>query len=623
MNVFVNKKFYLRKMKKYHVILFVLSLLLFSCQEKVQVDGELKKWHKITLSFKGPKVSENDDSNPFLNYRMDVAFSNGKETFLVPGYFAADGEAHITSASEGNIWRVHFSPNKVGEWSYKVSFKKGINVAVSDNSHGFESAGYFDGTEGVFYVDETDKDGADMRAKGRLQYVGEHYLKEAETGKWFIKVGADAPENLLAFDDFDNTPNALGLRKNWSAHAQDFSRDALHCLWGENADKGKNLLGAINYLSGKKMNAFSFLTFNVDGDDRNVFPHLLKVDLQTYEDSASQKKTYKRAWKELVHHTRFDVSKMAQWEQVFEYGTQKGMFLHFKTQETENDHRMDGGDCGVERKVYYRELIARFAHHPALNWNMGEENTQKTQQVKEAVDYVHSIDPYHHLIVLHTFPEQEERYTPHLGPESNLTGTSNQLKDTKFRDVHSRVVRWVKASAKAGKKWVVAVDEPGDAGHALMPDAEDELRIEARGNALWGTLMGGGCGVEWYFGYKHPHSDLTCQDWRSRDEMWEQSYYAAEFLRSLPVDKMFSKDELVAEGDYCFCQEGILYVVYFKYGTKQGHIDLSGQEGSFKGQWYNPRKGIYIDEEVKVVAGQKLTLDKPNNEDWVLKLMKH
>lgn len=254
---------------------------------------------------------------------------------------------------------------------------------------------------------------------------------------------------------------------------------------------------------------------------------------------------------------------------------------------------------------------------------MGEENTQKPQQVKAAIDYVHSIDPYHHLIVLHTFPEQEERYSFHLGQASNLTGMSNQLKDAKFRDVHPRVVRWVKKSADAGKKWVVAVDEPGDAGHALVPDDVDEQRIEARGNALWGTLMAGGCGVEWYFGYKHPNSDITCQDWRSRDKMWEQSYYAAAYFRSLPVDKMFSKDVLVAEGDYCFCKESELYVIYFKYGSKTGSIDLRNVKGEFRGRWFNPSKGTFLEEVFTLNAGEEFKLNKPNDNDWVLELIKN
>jgi len=607
-------------MKRSALITALLIVLVTSCQQKTQITGELKMWHKITLSFTGPHVSEMDEFNPFLNYRMDVEFTNGSLTYVVPGYFAADGMAQISSADEGNIWRVHFSPNKKGEWKYKVSFKTGENIAVSDTPQVFKSAGYFDGEEGSFIVVESDKTGCDMRAKGRLQYVGEHYLKEAETGEWFLKVGADAPENLLAYEDFDATPNALGFRKSWSSHKQDYISDADTFLWGKN--KGKNLLGAINYLASKRMNVFSFLTFNVDGDDRNVFPHILKVDLKTYQDSASNKKKYKKAWDEMVYHTRFDVSKMAQWENIFEYGTMKGMFLHFKTQETENDHSMDGGNCDVERKVYYRELIARFSHHPALNWNMGEENTQKPEQVKYAVDYVHAIDPYHHLIVLHTFPEQEERYTPHLGKNSQLTGISNQLKERDFSDVHPRVVRWVKESSKAGKKWVVAVDEPGDAGHALVPDEEDPERIEARGNALWGTFMGGGCGVEWYFGYKHPHSDLTCEDWHTRDKMWDQSYYAVTFFRTLPVDKMESRDDLVLDGDYCFCKEGELYVVYSKVSLKECSIDLSGVENDFIGKWYNPTKGIYLDTTIDVKGSMITKIEKPDSNDWVLLLNK-
>ena len=51
----------------------------------------------------------------------------------------------------------------------------------------------------------------------------------------------------------------------------------------------------------------------------------------------------------------------------------EGLFLHFKTQETENQGLLDGGEVGPQRKLYYRELIARFGHHLALNWNMGEE----------------------------------------------------------------------------------------------------------------------------------------------------------------------------------------------------------------------------------------------------------
>jgi len=49
------------------------------------------------------------------------------------------------------------------------------------------------------------------------------------------------------------------------------------------------------------------------------------------------------------------------------------MYLHFKTQECEIVNLLDNGELGPQRKLYYRELIARFGHHLALNWNLGEE----------------------------------------------------------------------------------------------------------------------------------------------------------------------------------------------------------------------------------------------------------
>ena len=49
--------------------------------------------------------------------------------------------------------------------------------------------------------------------------------------------------------------------------------------------------------------------------------------------------------------------------------------------------------------------------------------------------------------------------------------------------------------------------------------------------ALWGNLMAGGSGVEWYFGYELPHSDLNCEDWRSREKVWEFSRFALNFFQ--------------------------------------------------------------------------------------------
>ncbi|WP_147676454.1 DUF5060 domain-containing protein [Algibacter pacificus] len=618
-------------MKSYFLLLVIVTASLFSCKKykEVKIDGELKKWHRTTLSFEGPQTSELAEENPFLNYRLDVTFKNGKNTYIIPGFFAADGNTAETSSSTGNIWQVRFTPDNIGNWSYSVSFKKGDNIAVAEDISLASSAGFMDGQSGTFTILESDKTGKDNRAKGRLQYVGESYLKFAETGKYFIKLGVDAPENLLAYSDIDESTNALGFQKKWEPHAKDFDESAAPFTWKNS--KGKNLLGAINYLASEELNVFSFLTFNVDGDDRNVFPYVLKVPIKDYEAYASVKKN-KEAWETMFHKTRFDVSKLDQWERIFEYAETKGMFLHFKTHETETDHLMDQGVFGIEGKLYYRELIARFGHHLSMNWNLGEENNQPIVEVKKVAKYVHNLDPYKNHLVIHTFPDKDERYQDFIGDQTPLTGASLQLSHPEFNDVHPRVLKWRKKSNDTGKKWALAVDEPGKANIALLPDNEDPEHTYARGRAMWGTLLAGGYGVEWYFGYASPNSDLTCQDFRSRDLFWDQNKHALHFFNKyIAFWDMEPRDDLITSNQvaYCFAKENETYVVYSEINNDMVKLNLGKSESIFEIKWFDPRNGGNLqDGSVKTIkANGVVTLGTPPSnldKDWVvlLKLIK-
>ncbi|WP_288956414.1 DUF5060 domain-containing protein [uncultured Polaribacter sp.] len=609
-------------------LIFILSTIFFiACnqQKEIKIEGELKKWHRITLNFEGPETNELAEDNPFLNYRLEVIFKNGNEVFKIPGFFAADGNAAETSSSKGNIWKVRFTPNAVGEWTFKTSFKKGKNIAVANNLDKATSAGFMDGQSGKFQITNTDKTGIDNRAKGKLQYVGESYLKFAETQKYFIKLGVDAPENLLAYTDFDVSTNALGFQKKWQPHAKDFDVTAAPFVWQKN--KGKNLLGAINYLANEGLNVFSFLTFNVDGDDRNVFPHLLKSSIVEYEEYASKKKN-KEAWETHFHKTRFDVSKLAQWERIFEYAETKGMFLHFKTHETETDHLMDKGVFGIEGKLYYRELIARFGHHLSMNWNLGEENNQPIPEVLKVANYVRNLDAYKSHLVIHTFPNKDHRYADLIGNQSPLTGASLQLSHPDFNDVHPRVLKWRSKSNATGKKWAIAVDEPGKAKIALLPDDEDPEHNFARGRAMYGTLFAGGYGVEWYFGYASPNSDLTCQDFRSRDLFWKQNKYALDFFGKIPFWEMQPKDSLIENKTaYCLAKENQEYAIYTETNANKIKLDLGNSNQEFQIFWYNPRKGGELQRGnlTTVKAKGVVNLGNPPSEkekDWLLLLKK-
>ncbi|MEM7380917.1 MAG: DUF5060 domain-containing protein, partial [Bacteroidota bacterium] len=585
---------------------------------KLEISGELKKWHKITLTFDGPQSSETADYNPFMNYRFNVLFTHQQsgKSYLVPGYFAADGNAAETSAEAGNKWRVHFAPDETGLWTYKVDFRKGRYSAVSSKKTSGASAGFMDGAAGEFNIAPTDKTGVDFRARGRLQYVGKRYLRFAETGEYFLKQGPDAPENFLSYVDFDGTFQNDGhkdnLVKSWSAHIQDW-KDG-DPSWQDG--KGKAIIGALNYLASKGLNAVSFLTNNIKGDDQNVFPY---INYDTYD--------------------RIDVSKTDQWEILFEHAQQLGLFLHFKTLEVENQGLLDNGGVGANSKLYYRELMARFGHHLALNWNLCEENgewvrehttpPQETEQRLAMTGYFKKNDPYRHHLVIHNGVPYDDL----LGPESGLTGPSIQTHRPDFSMVHEEVIHWLEASKEAGFQWAAAVDEPGDAQHSLLPDKENPDHDMARRNALWGTFMAGGWGNEWYFGYKHEHSDLTCQDYRSRDLFWDQAVHALDFFKNnnVPYWEMENHNALVGNPDnkntlYCLAKENETYLVYLN-SVPSASLDLSKATGNFEVLWFNPKKGgeLVKSKVKKVEGGSVVDLGKSPDKkqlDWAVLIRK-
>ena len=334
-----------------------------SVQSAGQVTGELRTWHKVTITFDGPKTSEMDERNPFTDYRLNVTFSKGDKTCVVPGYYAADGNAANSGADSGNKWRVHFTPSEPGEWKYEASLQRGTLVAVSDEP---QAGSNYLRESGSFVVEPTDKTGRDFRGKGRLQYVGKHYLQFAGTGEYFLKAGPDAPETLLAYADFDDTV----ARKQSNVPAQDLAaaragleagRPDLEGRQGQGPDRRAELPGG-------------------QGLQRLLLPALQR----------RRRRRQRLAVRRARRQAALRLLEARPMGHRVRPRHRLGLYLHFKLQENEiDDNRrgdkreqglvpesLDGGKLGAERKLYCRELIARFGHDLALNWNIGEENTQ-------------------------------------------------------------------------------------------------------------------------------------------------------------------------------------------------------------------------------------------------------
>jgi hypothetical protein len=595
--------------------LLSLLLVLSGCEKQAgyTISGEQKIWHTVTISFPGPRVSEQEFPNPFLDYRLNVEFTMEQDTFLVPGFFAADGHASESSATEGNMWQVRFKPDREGSWKFRASFRKGHQVAISDDPVEGDPVA-FDGLEGTFLVGPSDKSGRDFRAHGRLEYVNSRYLRFSGSGDYFLKGGADSPENFLAYQEFDGTWYS---GSNQRRMGEDAPNTELHLYKAHTSDwkpgdptwqggKGKGIIGALNYLASKGMNSVYFLTMNVLGDGEDVWP-----------------------WTDRNERYRFDCSKLDQWELVFSHMEQLGIMMHVVLQETENECLLDAGRLDVQRKLYLRELIARFSHHLAVTWNIGEENGpvtwspvgQTVQDRKEMMSYIKKIHPYNSFVVVHTHaaePDHSRLIEPFLG-FPDLDGPSLQLKSPSM--VHRYTKKWISLSKEHSKPWVVCSDELGPHWMGVVPDKDDPDHDTIRRDALWGNLMAGGAGVEWYFGYQYAHGDLNCEDWRSRDLMWDQTRFALDFFQKyLPFNQMESLDELTSAG-FCLAAPGKVYALYLP-GEGPATLDLGSHPGTYSVAWYDPRHGGSLQEGsiAAINGGKRTTVGIPPEspeKDWV------
>ncbi|MBN1925219.1 MAG: DUF5060 domain-containing protein [Prolixibacteraceae bacterium] len=571
------------------IILFPLFLTAFnSCSDHAPFifEGETKCGQPITIVFEGPVTSEMNENNPFLNYRLNVLFVCETDTFLIPGYFAADGKAAETSQNAGNKWKVHFTPYKAGKWEYTVSFQKGENIAVSNlNYSGTPDA--FDGIKGSFQIEEADKNAPGFLSKGMLRYNGKRYLQHSVSGDYFIKGGTDSPENFLAYAEFDNTPP----NHYYAPHVCDWKTG--DPTWQNG--KGKGIIGSLNYLALQKMNVVYMLTMNVMGDGDDVYP-----------------------WTSRNERYRFDCSKLDQWNIVFDHFDRLGIVMHLVTQENENQLLLDAGFTDIQRKLYYRELVARFAHHNGIIWNMGEENGpapwfdnlgQTLKQRQTMAEYLRSIDPYRHLIVFHTLPghpEQRDYILPLLG-KKYIDGVS--LQNGNVKDIHEEVKFWIRKSHEKEWQWIVNLDEIGPWYSGVLPDSIDPGHDTIRVHALWGALMAGAAGTEWYCG----KDDLKLEDFRSREKMWKQTSIALDFFKSLPFYEMTCADEVViSENAWCFAKDTELYVIYIAQ-EKTAILNLSEKNAEYKLSWFNPANGKYLKNEINICNKGEIILNYPEN----------
>lgn len=583
------------------------------------VTGKRVAWHPVTLTFEGPLAGETDTNpNPFLDYRLvvDLVGPSG-QVLRVPGFFDGDGEG----GPVGSAWRVRFSPDEAGLWSYVAHFDAGSDVAV-ELSLAAGTPVAPDGASGVVTIQPRDPDAPGFLSQGRLEYVGLHYPKFRDGG-YFVRGGTDSPENFLAYRGFDNTVDQTGGLDtsglfqglhSYEPHVGDFGPnglgDADDPLWFS-ADTGVSsagIVGALNYLSSVGVNSIYFLPMNQGGDGRDTVPFV------SYANT-----TYAK--------THYDISKLAQWNRLFEHAQRRGILLHVVLGETEpgNEDWLGGANLTTERRLFYREMVARFGHALALKWNLGEENDFSVNANLSFASYLQALDPYDHPIALHTKVLPANGVYPlYAGIVGSLffSASSKQVEPEYAGD---NVEFWREASAAAGRPWLVDVDEQGPAGVGLT----DTNWVQRRKEVLYDVLYSGGS-IEWYAGY---HAlplggDLRLEDFRTRESMWLATKYAREFLELAPFWLMRPLDTLVTGesqafgGAEVFALPGEAYLVYYPNASNTGTLNLAGFNVPFKSAWFDPRTGSLIGAGTIQGGGLHAVGPPPSqpSEDWVFAL---
>lgn len=582
----------------------------------------------VTFDFQGAEQFGEFDTapSPFLDRRLEIELvSPTGRLFRVPGYFAGNGldVASIppTLTGTGNAWRARFLPDEQGEWSWVASFRSGVDVAIDlDEEAG--AAADFDGASGTFTVGPIDPGAPGFFGRGKLLYADGHHLRFTD-GSFFIKGGVDSPENWLGYRGFDNTfdgggrdvPTDDGLHA-FPTHAADW--EAGDPDWDSpdtpESNDGRAIIGALNYLSSTGVNSIYFLPMNIGGDARDTWP---------YADPAID-----GGGDPTNNNLAFDVTKLAQWEIVFAHAQEKGLLLHFVLNEAETPNKLelDGATLGRERKLFYRELIARFGYLPAIQWNISEEFNLNLDlgipTVLEFAAYIKAVDPYGTPVTVHNAGSASPG-GPLAGiigePDIDLTSIQGGGGTTGWGNLTEA---WRDATFAAGRPLPIMIDEPGSPTRDFGNDFD-----AFRKRVIW-PVLGSGGGGEWFIN----DFDQSLEDFRLFDKIWVETGIAVAFFEENtafwlmdPSDELVTGDTAAETaplgGTEVLARPGFAYVAYYPDATDTGAIDLTSATGTVTARWFNPREGVFTGAAFQLLGGGVRDVPaapSPAGEDWVL-----
>lgn len=379
---------------------------------------------------------------------------------------------------------------------------------------------------------------------GRLEYVGKRYLKFRD-GPYWLKAGCDDPENFLGrFRHYDT----LAKRR-----------------------------AAVDYLAARGINSLYIMTHNIGGDHKDVWPWL----------GASAEQARRNAGAD----ARFDCAKLAKWLAIFEHMQARGVACYLVLED-------DSAWTGFDRRRYYRELIARFAHLPAVLFNIGEEHEEsyKTKQALAFAALVKELDPYDHPVGIHNVNRPSDAYVDAAAVDFTAIQTKRSKGDATYHN--ALTIAWIeRCRSRKARPLMVGFDEP---------------RPLLDRTGWWSAYLAGGV---WEAHTGQPY-DVPPS---AHEPAWTQLGYARAFMETLPFWEMAPRNDLVRSGKaFCLAKPGETYAAYVVRGGKVS-LDLTGAKGPLAVDWFDPRTGRFAPAN-RADGGAVRAFQAPGDGDWALRI---
>jgi hypothetical protein len=511
---------------------FVCSFV-FTTLSHAADEDRFAKWSKIELTFHGAMSQGRGEPNPFA-VKLDVDFRGpGGRHYRVPGFYDGDGRGGL----DGNVWKVRFGADEAGPWTF---------TTISDNRQ-------LDGQTGRFVVTDVPVRAEGFWRLGRLEAVGTaedaiRYLKFRD-GPYWLKAGCDDPENFLGKSEHYDTP-----------------------------EKRK---AAVDYLARHGINSLYIMTHNIDGDDKDVWPWLGETPRQAKANGTGS--------------VRFDLARLEQWRELFEYMQTRGVVTYLVLED-------DSAWKGYDHARYYREMIARFGYLPALLFNFNEEHNENYQlpQALEHMRQLADLDAYDHPRGIHNvnLPSDDYIDAPQIDFTSIQTGSPGG-RDPGALSHNPRTIDWIDRCRSRNRR--------------VLMVGFDEGRPEEDRRAWWSAYLGGGV----WEAHVLPPYDQPMSAWQ---RVWTELGGARAFMESLPFWEMDPANDVVRRGEaFCLAKRGEAYALYLPQG---GEIDLDLPARPFSVAWWDPaqgRSGRFTPE--SHIRGGPQTFTAPAAGDWAAKIV--